>query len=57
MGLMGIYSWETGERERAERYYEILKEIAPSFPMTKMLRGKLHPSFLRRLLGWGQKLA
>ncbi len=46
MGLMGIYFWEMGEREGAERYYEILKEIAPSFPMTKMLRRKLHPSFL-----------
>jgi tetratricopeptide (TPR) repeat protein len=50
MGLMGICFWETGEREVAERYYEILKEIAPSYPMTKMLRRKLHPSFLGRLL-------
>lgn len=50
MGLMGIYFWKTGEREGAERYYEILKEIAPSYPVTKMLRRKLHPSFLGRLL-------
>ena len=46
MGLMGIYFWETGERKGAERYYEILKEIAPSYPVTKMLRRKLNPSFL-----------
>ncbi|MCF8037695.1 MAG: hypothetical protein K9K79_00115 [Desulfohalobiaceae bacterium] len=50
MGLMGIYFVETGEREGAERYYEILKEIAPSNPRTKMLRRKLYPSFLKRLL-------
>ena len=50
MGLIGIYFLETGQREAAERYYEILKEIAPGYPMTKMLRRKLHPSFLRRLL-------
>jgi len=49
-GLIGIYFLETGEREGAKRYYEILKEIAPGYPMTKMLRRKLHPSFLGRLL-------
>ena len=50
MGLIGIYFLETGEREAAERYYEILKEIAPDYPMTKMLRRKLYPGILRRLL-------
>jgi tetratricopeptide (TPR) repeat protein len=50
MGLMGIYFFETGERQGAERYYEALKEIAPSYPMTKLLRRKLHPGFLGRLL-------
>lgn len=50
MGLMGIYFVETGEREGAEKYYEILKEIAPSNPRTKMLRRKLYPSLLKRLL-------
>ena len=39
MALIGIYFFETGEREGAERYCEILKEIAPSYPMAKMLRG------------------
>jgi tetratricopeptide (TPR) repeat protein len=50
MGLIGIYFLETGEKESAERYYEILKDIAPSYPMTKMLRRKLHPGFLGRML-------
>jgi len=51
MGLIGIYFLETGQQEAAEKYYEILKKIAPDYPMTKMLRRKLHPSFLGRLLG------
>jgi len=50
MGLMGVYFLETGEREGADRYYEALKKIAPSYPMTKLLRRKLHPGFLRRML-------
>jgi tetratricopeptide (TPR) repeat protein len=50
MGLVGIYFFETGERKVAERYYSILEEIAPRFPMTKMLRQKLHPGFFRRIL-------
>ncbi len=33
----GIYFSETGERELAERYCEILEEIAPDFPVTKIL--------------------
>jgi tetratricopeptide (TPR) repeat protein len=50
MGLMGVYLLETGEREGAERYYEALKKIAPSYAMTKLLRRKLHPGFLMRML-------
>ncbi len=50
MGLVGVYFLETGERELAERYYEILEEIAPDFPVTKMLYSKLYPSFIKRLL-------
>lgn len=50
MGLIGIYFFETGQREIAEKYYDILREIAPGYPMTKMLRRKLHPSFLGRML-------
>ena len=29
MGLMGVYLLETGECEAAEKYYEILSQIAP----------------------------
>jgi tetratricopeptide (TPR) repeat protein len=50
MGLIGVYFFETGERETAEMYYEILKEVAPGYPMTKRLRRKLHPSLLQRFL-------
>ena len=39
-----------GQIEKAEKYYDILKEIASDYPMTKILRQKLHPGFLRRLL-------
>lgn len=50
MGLIGIYFFETGQREVAEKYYEMLKQIAPDYPMTRLLRSKLHPSFLGRIL-------
>ena len=50
MGLISIYFLKTDKRESAMRYYEILKDIAPSYPMTKMLRRKLHPGFLGRML-------
>ena len=34
MGLIGVYFFETGEREAAEKYYEILQQIAPGYPST-----------------------
>lgn len=49
MGLIGVYFFETGEREAAEKYYEILQQIAPGYPMTKRLRRKLFPNLLQRL--------
>jgi tetratricopeptide (TPR) repeat protein len=49
MGLIGAYFFEIGEREAAENYYEILQQIAPHYPMTRALRRKLFPNFLRRL--------
>jgi len=54
MGIVGIYFVETGEREAAETNYDILMQIAPDYPVTKVLRRKLHPGFFRRLL---QRLA
>ena len=50
MALIGLYFFETGELEGAERYYGILKEIAPEYPMTEVLRKKLYPGFLVRML-------
>jgi tetratricopeptide (TPR) repeat protein len=55
MGLMGVYFLETGSREAAEMYYEILQEVAPDDPMTQRLGKRLHPGcllgILRRLAG------
>ena len=50
MGVVGTYFVETGQRESAQRYYDMLKEIAPDYPMTIRLRRKLFPGPLRRLL-------
>ncbi|MDM8518911.1 hypothetical protein QUF64_02610 [Anaerolineales bacterium HSG6] len=52
MGIMGICFFETGKRDTAEIYYDILRQIAPSYPMTKILRQKLHPSLLIRFRSW-----
>jgi tetratricopeptide (TPR) repeat protein len=49
MGLMGMYFFETGKREMAEKYHEVLQEIAPRYPMAKRLRRKLYPNLLQRL--------
>jgi len=58
MGLVGIYFFETGKRDAAEMYYGVLKDIAPDFPLTRILRKKLHPGFftriLNRLADWAQ---
>jgi hypothetical protein len=50
MGLIGLYFFETGERDAAEKYYDILNQIAPGYPMTKLLRRKLHPGLIRQVL-------
>ena len=50
MGLIGIYFFETDKRDAAEKYYDILKEIAPEYPMTKLLRQELHPNAVSRVL-------
>jgi tetratricopeptide (TPR) repeat protein len=49
MGLVGVYFCEIGERDAAKKYYDILKQIAPGYPMTKRLRRRLFPGLLRRL--------
>jgi tetratricopeptide (TPR) repeat protein len=50
MGLLGAYFFEIGEREVAQRYYEVLEQVDPSDIQTKRLRSKLFPGPLRRLL-------
>jgi tetratricopeptide (TPR) repeat protein len=54
MGLVGIYFLGLGEREAAERYYEILQQVAPDEPLTVQLGRQLHPGCLLGLL---QRLA
>ncbi len=48
-GLIGIYFLEIGERDLAENYFDLLKQIAPEYPMTKLLRRKLYPGFFKRM--------
>lgn len=55
MGIIGLYFARIGERETAEKYDEILQEIASEFPIAKSLNRELHPSvttrIVKRLLG------
>ena len=51
MGLVGVYFVEIGEGETAKKYYDILEQIAPDYPMTTRLRRKLFPGPLQRLFG------
>ncbi len=55
MGIMGIYFSRTNQREIAEKYNEILQEIASDFPIAKMLNRELNPGIIsrsmKRLLG------
>jgi len=50
MGIMGWYFVEKGEREIAEKYYDILKQIDPDNFMTKRLHRMLYPGWFRRML-------
>ena len=39
MGVVGTYFVDTGQRETARRYYDVLREIAPvSWPKTSSVR-------------------
>lgn len=51
MSVMGLYFYGIGEREPAEKYYEILQQIGPEHPATKRLHNTLHPTPLTRLVG------
>lgn len=50
MGVIGRYFYEMGEREMAEQYYELLRQLDPGHPFTRLLKRKLYPSLLLRLL-------
>ena len=50
MGIMGIYFSRTNQREIAEKYNEILQEIASDFPIAKMLNRELNPRIMRRVM-------
>ena len=50
MGIVGWYFVKIGEQEIAERYYMILRQIAPDDPMTRRLRRKLFGGWLEHLL-------
>jgi tetratricopeptide (TPR) repeat protein len=56
MGLVGIYFYEIGEREAAEKYNEILQEIGPEYPIARRLKPKLNPNIFdrlwKRITGW-----
>lgn len=49
-GFIGICFYEIGEQEIAEKHYEILREIAPRYPMTKRLKRRLKPGIFLRLI-------
>ncbi len=48
MGLLGVYLFETGRREMAEKCYDMLDQIDSAHPFTKRLRRKLFPGLIRR---------
>lgn len=48
MSVIGIYFSRTGNREVAQKYYDIIREIGPGYPATKMLKRELHPTLLQR---------
>ncbi len=49
MGLVGIYFVEIGERDTAEKYYDVLQQIGRRYPITKQLHDRLFPGLLTRL--------
>jgi tetratricopeptide (TPR) repeat protein len=55
MGIMGLYFARIGDLEMAEKYNELLQEIASEYPIAKALYRELHPGVttrvLKRLLG------
>ena len=50
MGIMGLYFVRTDQRDVAERYNEILQQIAPDFPVAKTLERELRADPVMDLL-------
>lgn len=48
-GMMGEYLLLTGEKQAAERYHKMMRDVAPDHPETRRLAFLLHP--LRSLFG------
>jgi tetratricopeptide (TPR) repeat protein len=55
MGILGFYFLRTNQREMAEKYNEVLQEIASDFPIAKALHREINPGIIartvKRLLG------
>lgn len=49
MGLVGMYFVEIGERDKAEKYYDVLQQIGRRYPVTKQLHNRLFPGLFTRL--------
>ncbi len=49
-GLLGNYFLTTGDRARAEQIYQMLHQLQPKHMYTRLLKRKLYPSLLRRLI-------
>ena len=51
IGVIGIYFARTGNREAAQKYYDIIREIGSGYEITQMLKSELRPTLLQRILG------
>ena len=55
MGILGLYFFRTNQRDMAEKYNDVLQEIASDFPIAKALNRELNPGIttrvMKRLLG------
>ncbi len=51
IGVIGLYFARTGNREAAQKYYDIIREIGPGYEATQMLKSELRPTLLQRILG------
>ena len=50
MGIMGMYFARTNQRDVAEKYNEIVQEIASDFQIAEMLNRELNPGITTRVL-------